>query len=138
MLPEAAEAITIADAHLRGKSAEQRKGLAIDIQQAIIRHAGRIAKDAISKGRQMVMCGPGGETFEYENRAAMTDLSQRLKDNCECDDGLTEYVCVACSAAREIEKMEEREQNYRLALAYLSKANDIPQRLAEIANEALL
>lgn len=49
MLPEAAEAINIADEHLAGKSVERRKALAIDIQQAIIRHAGRIAECAISK-----------------------------------------------------------------------------------------
>ena len=47
MLPEAAEAIKIADKHLAGKSVERRKALAVDIQQAIIRHAGRIAEDAI-------------------------------------------------------------------------------------------
>jgi hypothetical protein len=49
MLAEAAEAIKIADEHLAGKSVGRRKALAIDIQQAIIRHAGRIAEDAISK-----------------------------------------------------------------------------------------
>ena len=49
MLPEAAEAIKIADKHLGRKSSERRKALAVDIQQAIICHAGRIAEDAISK-----------------------------------------------------------------------------------------
>ena len=49
MLPEAEEAIKIADEHLAGKSVERRKALALDIQQAIIRHAGHIAEDAISK-----------------------------------------------------------------------------------------
>lgn len=49
MLPEAAEAIKIADEHLAGKSVERRKALALDIQQAIIRHAGRVAEDAISQ-----------------------------------------------------------------------------------------
>ena len=49
MLPEAEEAIKIADEHLAGKSVERRKALAIDIQQAIIRHAGRVAEDAIGK-----------------------------------------------------------------------------------------
>ena len=49
MLPEAAEAVKIADEHLAGKSVERRKALALDIQQAIILHAGRIAEDAISK-----------------------------------------------------------------------------------------
>ena len=49
MLPEATEAIKIADEHLAGESVERRKALAVDIQQAIIRHAGRIAEAAISK-----------------------------------------------------------------------------------------
>jgi hypothetical protein len=49
MLPEATEAIKIADEHLAGESVERRKALAVDIQQAIIRYAGRIAEDAISK-----------------------------------------------------------------------------------------
>jgi len=49
MDPEATEAIRIADKHLAGESADRRKALALDIQQAIIRHAGTIANDAISK-----------------------------------------------------------------------------------------
>lgn len=49
MLPEAAEAIRIADKHLADATVEQRKALAIDIQQAIIRHAGRIAEDSINR-----------------------------------------------------------------------------------------
>lgn len=48
MEPEAAEAIRIADKHLAGASAERRKALALEIQQAIIRHAGQIAQDAIT------------------------------------------------------------------------------------------
>lgn len=48
MLPEAAEAIRIADKHLAGESAERRKALAIDIQEAIVRHAGHIANELIS------------------------------------------------------------------------------------------
>ncbi len=47
MTPEAATAIEIADRHLAGKSAKRRCALAKDIQQAIIRHAGDIAEDAI-------------------------------------------------------------------------------------------
>ncbi len=47
MNPEAAEAIRIADKHLAGKPAEQRMALAKDIQEAIMRLAGDIAKDAI-------------------------------------------------------------------------------------------
>ncbi len=49
MLPEAAEAVKIADEHLAGESVERRKALAADIQQAIMRHAGGIAEAAISK-----------------------------------------------------------------------------------------
>lgn len=49
MLPEVSDAIRIADEHLAGKSVEFRKALAIDIQQAIVRHAGRMAEDAIKK-----------------------------------------------------------------------------------------
>jgi hypothetical protein len=48
MLPEASEAIRIAEEHLAGHSIEKRKALALDIHEAIIRHAGRIANDAIS------------------------------------------------------------------------------------------
>lgn len=47
MNPEAAEAIQIANKHLAGETAERRKALALDIQLAIIRHAGVIANDAI-------------------------------------------------------------------------------------------
>lgn len=49
MEPEAAEAIRIADKHLAGYPTNLRKALALDIQEAIIRHAGVIAQDAISK-----------------------------------------------------------------------------------------
>lgn len=47
MNPEAAEAIRIADKHLAGQSAERRKALALDIQNAILRYAGEIATDVI-------------------------------------------------------------------------------------------
>jgi hypothetical protein len=49
MLPETATAIKIADKHLEGHSIERRKALALDIQRAIIEHAGRIANDVIGK-----------------------------------------------------------------------------------------
>lgn len=49
MNPEAAEAIRIADKHLPGASAERRKALALDIQEAIIRHAGDIARESICR-----------------------------------------------------------------------------------------
>lgn len=49
MTPEAAEAIRIADKHLAGESIERRKALALDINVAIVRLAGSIAADAISK-----------------------------------------------------------------------------------------
>jgi ubiquinone biosynthesis protein UbiJ len=48
MLPEAAEAIRIADKHLAGESIERRKALALDIQETIVRLAGDIAAEAIS------------------------------------------------------------------------------------------
>lgn len=48
MLPEAAAAIEIADRHLVGKPARKRMNLAVDIQQAIMKHAGRIAEEAIA------------------------------------------------------------------------------------------
>lgn len=48
MNPEAAEAVRIADKHLAGESIERRKALAMDIEIAIIRHAGNIANDALS------------------------------------------------------------------------------------------
>ncbi len=49
MNPEAAEAIRIADKHLAGQSIERRKALALDIQEAIIRHAGSIATTEITR-----------------------------------------------------------------------------------------
>lgn len=49
MSPETAEAIRIADKHLAGESAERRKALALEITEAIVRHAGSIATDAISR-----------------------------------------------------------------------------------------
>lgn len=49
MNPEAAEGIRLADKHLAGETVERRKALALDITEAIIRHAGTIATDAISK-----------------------------------------------------------------------------------------
>lgn len=56
MNPEVAEAIRIADKHLVGESIERRKALALDIQEAIVRHAGSIAtaaiSDAFAKARQ--------------------------------------------------------------------------------------
>ena len=45
--PEVDEAILIADKHLAGQSIERRKALALDIQQAIMRIAGDVARDAI-------------------------------------------------------------------------------------------
>lgn len=47
MAPEVSDAIRIADKHLRGAPVERRKALALDITEAIIRHAGDIAKEAI-------------------------------------------------------------------------------------------
>lgn len=47
MEPESIEAIRIADKHLAGESIERRKALALEIQEAIVRHAGKIATDAI-------------------------------------------------------------------------------------------
>jgi hypothetical protein len=47
MDPEAAEAVRIADKHLAGASIERRKALALEIVQAINRHAEVIAMDAI-------------------------------------------------------------------------------------------
>jgi hypothetical protein len=47
MLPEVAEAVRIADKHLAKESAERRKALALDIQQAIMTHAGVIARNTI-------------------------------------------------------------------------------------------
>lgn len=49
MDPHVADAIRIADTHLAGKPVEQRKALALDIQAAIIRHAGAIAMSAINE-----------------------------------------------------------------------------------------
>lgn len=48
MLPEAAEAIRIADKYIGWLPTEQRKALALDIQEAIVQFAGGIAADAIS------------------------------------------------------------------------------------------
>lgn len=48
MLPEAAAAIEIADKHLVGYPARRRMALAVEIQQAIVAHAGRIAEEAIA------------------------------------------------------------------------------------------
>lgn len=50
MNPEAADAIRIADKHLRGASVERRKALATDIHEAIIRHADLIAVSVIKQG----------------------------------------------------------------------------------------
>lgn len=47
MLPEAADCIKIADKYLPFESAERRLALAKDIAEAIMRHAERIAHDAI-------------------------------------------------------------------------------------------
>lgn len=47
MNPEAAEAIRIADKHLPGAPIEQKKALAQEIVQAIVRHAEIIALAAI-------------------------------------------------------------------------------------------
>lgn len=47
--PEIAESLRIADKHLAGESADRRKALALDIAEAIVRHAGVIANDAIVK-----------------------------------------------------------------------------------------
>lgn len=48
MLPEAEEAIRIADKHLPDGSNEQRKNLALEIHQAIMAHAARISRDTIT------------------------------------------------------------------------------------------
>lgn len=47
MLPEVAEAIRIADKHLPQGSSEQRRNLALEIQQAIMAHAERISRETI-------------------------------------------------------------------------------------------
>jgi hypothetical protein len=50
MLPEAATAIRIADKHLAGQPAARRKELALDIQEAIVRHAGQIVAETVDAG----------------------------------------------------------------------------------------
>jgi hypothetical protein len=50
MLPEAATAIRIADKHLAGQPAARRMELALDIQEAIVRHAGQIVAETIDEG----------------------------------------------------------------------------------------
>jgi hypothetical protein len=50
MLPEAATAIRIADKHLAGQPANLRKELALDIQEAIVRHAGQIVAETVDAG----------------------------------------------------------------------------------------
>lgn len=50
MLPEAEAAIRIADKHLAGQSAERRKALALDIQEAIVRCSGQIVAETIDEG----------------------------------------------------------------------------------------
>lgn len=52
MSPEAAEGVRIADKHLAGESIERRKALALEISEAIIRHAGDIAEEAIREAFQ--------------------------------------------------------------------------------------
>lgn len=47
--PEISEAIRIADKHLPEASSLERKALAMDIAEAVVRHAGVIANDAIRK-----------------------------------------------------------------------------------------
>ncbi len=47
---EAEEAIRIADKHLNGETAQRRQALALDIHQAIMRHAAIIAAEVISEG----------------------------------------------------------------------------------------
>jgi hypothetical protein len=49
LLPEAAEAIRIADKHLAGESIERRKALALDIMDAIGCHAQNLAIEAIKQ-----------------------------------------------------------------------------------------
>jgi hypothetical protein len=49
MSPEASEAIRIADKHLAGKPAKQRKALALDIQEAMIRYGGLIANEVLTE-----------------------------------------------------------------------------------------
>jgi phenylpyruvate tautomerase PptA (4-oxalocrotonate tautomerase family) len=46
--PEASEAVRIAEKHLADASVEDRKALASDIAEAIVRHAGTIASETIS------------------------------------------------------------------------------------------
>lgn len=48
MEADIADSIRIADKHLVGESVERRKALALDIQEAIIRHAESIATAAIT------------------------------------------------------------------------------------------
>lgn len=50
MTPEAEAAVRIADKHLAGESADRRRALALDIMEAITRHAGTIATDVIREG----------------------------------------------------------------------------------------
>lgn len=49
MNPEAADAIRIADKHLPHAPLKRREALAKEIVEAIIRHAGSIAVDAIKR-----------------------------------------------------------------------------------------
>jgi hypothetical protein len=60
MQPEASDAIRIADDHLAGASPKRRKELALDIHQAIMNHAGRIAFEIVT------------ETIEKQKLAALS------------------------------------------------------------------
>lgn len=62
MTPAVRDAISIADKHLAHASPEQRKALALDILDAIGRHAEAIAKTSLEKAvaRHMAKLGLNG------------------------------------------------------------------------------
>lgn len=53
MLPEVADAIRIAEEHLKGAPPEKQKALALAIQEAIVRHAGDLATHSINEAFRM-------------------------------------------------------------------------------------
>lgn len=97
MTPEAVEAIRIADKHLVGYPPRRRLALALDIQLAIVRLAGVVAKDAIAEAFQKV-------------RAAETpaDLCKNRQPQCRPDGGCLQCAADAGETCRPLNQNQQR------------------------------
>ena len=139
MNPEVAESIRIADKHLAGESVERRKALALEINDAIISHAGRIAADVILEAAGKVPEREGNDLpFKWEICSCCYGHGGTSR-HVECDGGgFTAYLagrydwpCTECSGSGKVKVADRAEMSSEDIKAYDEQLREFEQRRDE-------